>query len=287
MPRAALHRHPANAQRRIALAFAAASIGCGAGGLPIVVGEWRSEAIIAAMRSGDASTRGEILERFADTPPGALPDRAEAALAQIALATAGETQDAGLHQLYLTRASELIGPLRTRRGDWAPSLILATELAFATTSANTGSGAPMPAQALADYAASYRAAPFLRQEARWRIAFGAQGWQRLDRATRQHMIDEAVWLTQYDNTQRAGIEADIGDSPAGVAYQLALARAAERTPYARAFRPRAANRRPAVRGPSSAPKGCWQARRYPAHSGRYPPCPPPAPPVPPAPSPAR
>ena len=215
-------RTAATAERRIALAAAAACLVCAAAGLPIVVGEWRSEKIITAMRSGDATVRGDILDRFADMPPAALPDRAEAALAQIALTTAGNTLDPALRQLCLTRAGDLIGHLRATRGDWAPSLMLSAELTLATTAPNT----PLPARALADYAASYRAAPFLRQEARWRIALGAKGWPLLDPATRRHMVNEAVWLTQYDNAQRDGIEADLGDSPAGVAYQLALARAA-------------------------------------------------------------
>ena len=174
------------------------------------------------MDSGDGSARGEILERFADTPPGALPDRGKAALAQIALTTAAEAPEPGLRQLYLIRARDLIGDLHATRARWAPSLILSTELAIAA------SGAAVPPQAMADYAASYRAAPFLRQEARWRIALGARAWPQLDRVTRQHMIDEAVWLTRYDNAQRGGIEADMGDSPAGAAYQLALARVAAR-----------------------------------------------------------
>ena len=231
-------RHTASVERRIALAMAAICVAGSLAGLPYAVGAWRSEVIIAAMRSGDTSARGDILERFADMPPGALPDRAEAALAQIALATAGEAREQGLRQLCLARAGELIGHLRAARPDWAPSLILSTELALATagpgvaadSASDTRAQSLLSTRALADYAASYRAAPFLRAEARWRIALGARGWPQLDRATRQHMIEEAVWLTRYDNRQRAGIEADMGDTPAGVAYQLALARVAVPTP---------------------------------------------------------
>ncbi len=209
-----------NSERQGALLAAAACLVCCIAGLPIALGEWRSEAIITAMDSGDGSARGDILERFADTPPGALPDRAKAALAQIALTTSAEAPEPGLRQMYLARARELIDHLHATRAGWVPSLILSTELAIAA------SGAATSPQAMADYAASYRAAPFLRQEARWRIALGARAWRQLDRATRQHMIDEAVWLTRYDNAQRGGIETNMGDSPAGAAYQLALLRVA-------------------------------------------------------------
>lgn len=222
MPRPArADRIAKSAERRLALVIAASCLAGCIGGMPIALDAWRSEVIIAAMQSGSASARGDVLERFADIAPGTLPDRAEAALAQIALAEAGDTHEQDLRQLCLARASQLIGHLRFVRPIWAPSLILSTELAVAAEAPN----APVAGQALADYAASYRAAPFLRQEARWRIALAARAWVQLDRATRQHAIDEAVWLTHYDNAQRAGIEADFGDSPAGVAYQLALTQA--------------------------------------------------------------
>lgn len=209
-------------ERRIAVALAAACLLAAIVGAPLARDAWRSETLITAMRSGDASSRGEMLDRFADFPPATLPDRAVAALAQIALTTAADAPEGGLRQLSLSRAHELVGHLRVTRGAWAPSLILSTEM----TIAESPPGAPVAASALSDYAASYHVAPFLRQEARWRILLGAEVWPKLDRATRQHVIDEAVWLTRSDNAQRERIEADMGDSAAGVAYQLALAQAA-------------------------------------------------------------
>lgn len=194
--------------------------------IPITLGEWQAESLIAAMRSGDASQRGALLESYADTAPGTLPDRGEAALAQIALTSASDASqpdsNGALRQLYLARARDLITHLRATRGDWAPSLILASAYAIAATPRPS----PIPPQALRDYAASYRAAPFLWPEARWRIALGGLAWAQLDPSTRQHMLDEALWLTRYDNSQREGIEADLGDTPAAVAYQLQLARPA-------------------------------------------------------------
>ena len=214
-----IHRHPASIERRLTQLAALACLAGFAAGVPMALGEWRAEAIVAAMRSGDASQRGDVLERMAELPPGALPDRGEAALAQIALASAGEAQDPALRQLYRARARDLVAHLRATRPDWAPSLILSSAVALTSTNA------PLPPEALRDYAASYRAAPFLWAEARWRIALGSLAWPALDRATRQHMINEAVWLTRFDNARRPDVEAMLGDTPAGVAYQLAMARA--------------------------------------------------------------
>jgi hypothetical protein len=216
MPRRS-HHLPATRERRLAQLAALACLAAAAAGVPMALGEWRTETIITAMRSGEASQRGAVLEAFADTPAGGLPDRGEAALAQLALASAGDTQDPALRQLYLARARDLAAHLHATRGDWGPSLILSAEAAIALAGP-----AAIPPQALRDYAASYRAAPFLWREAHWRIALGALAWPSLDHATRQHMLDEAVWLTRYDQTQQAGIEADLGDTAAAVAYQLRL-----------------------------------------------------------------
>ena len=202
-----------------------ASLACLAGAAavaPLALGEWRTQSIVAAMHSGDGSQRGAVLEAFADTPAGALPGRGEAALAQVSLISVADTQDPTLRQLYLARARDLAAHLRATRGDWAPSLILSAEVTIALA----GPSVAIPPQALRDYAASYRAAPFLWPEARWRIALGGLAWPALDRATRGHMLDEAVWLTRYDQRQQAGIETDLGDTPAAVAYQLRLAQAA-------------------------------------------------------------
>ena len=217
-----IHRHPASIERRLAQLAAVACLVGFVASIPMGLSEWRADAIVAAMRSGDHSERGDVLERTAEMPPAALPDRGAAALAEIALTSAGEAQDPALRQLYLARAHDLASHLRATRPDWAPSLILSSAIALA--SAPAASDAPLPPQALRDYAASYRAAPFLWAEARWRIALGSLAWPALDRATRQHMIDEAVWLTRYDNAQRPDVEAMLGDTPAGVAYQLAMAR---------------------------------------------------------------
>ena len=150
MPRPArADRIAKSAERRLALVIAASCLAGCIGGMPIALDAWRSEVIIAAMQSGSASARGDVLERFADIAPGTLPDRAEAALAQIALAEAGDTHEQDLRQLCLARASQLIGHLRFVRPIWAPSLILSTELAVAAEAPN----APVAGQALADYAA--------------------------------------------------------------------------------------------------------------------------------------
>ena len=216
----------ASTERQVTLAMAAACSVCFLAGLPTALAEWRGETIVAAMGSGDSSAQGEIMERFADMDPVDLPDRAQAALAQIALTTAAQAKDPGLRELGRIRASEIIGHLRGTRPLWAPTLILSAQWAIISTAPDT----PLPAQALSDYAASYRAAPFLRHEARWRIALGALAWERLDRTTHRHMIDEAVWLTHYDSRQRDGIEADMGNTAAGAAFQLALEPADEPAP---------------------------------------------------------
>ena len=172
--------------------------------------------MVEAMTSPDASARGFVLDQYADTAPASLPLRAQAALAQMALTASLAAATPDLHLLYGQRAQDLITHLRTAAPQWAATLVLSTQLELQQHG-------PATARALHDYAASYRAAPFLWREARWRIAFGSLFWQSLDTATRDHMLDEAVWITRFDGGLRPEVEALLGDSAAGVRYQLRMA----------------------------------------------------------------
>ena len=203
-------------RRIIGVAAAGACLIAAAAGVNVAQNEWTVQAITAAMLSPDASIRGQILEDYADTPATALPLRAQAALAQVALNAAAQTPQPDLHLLYDERARSVITNLRTAAPDWPATLLLSTQLELR----DHGHTTP---RALADYERSYRAAPFLWQEARWRIAFGTLNWSALSPATRQAMIEEAVWLTHVNGDLRPEVEALLGDTPAAVRYQLRMA----------------------------------------------------------------
>jgi hypothetical protein len=176
--------------------------------------EYSVQAIAQAMR--DPLDQGQTaLADYANDPPAKLGDRANAGLAEIALIAAGQAQSKGERQLALTRAGAAVDHLAQRRPDWATTHLLSAQLDV------TGRGDPSPA-GLASYADSYRRAPFLMQEARWRIAYGAIYWARLPAATREAMLDEAEWLTRFDMAKRPAVEALFGDSPAGMAYQFRM-----------------------------------------------------------------
>ena len=194
-----------------------ACLACAALSVPIAVREYDVRCIVAAMNAGDASAKGAALEAYADTPAESLPDRGAAALAELAIASAAQAPSGALRQFYLARAGGLVAHLHAKRPDWAPTLLLSAQWAV-------GRGDGASAAALRDYAASYTQAPFLWQEARWRIAYGSAEWGALTPATRNAMIDEALWLTRYDGDRRAEVEAALGDTPAGAVYQMRMAR---------------------------------------------------------------
>jgi len=192
-----------------------ACLACAALSVPIAAREYDVRAIMAAMTSGDPSAKGAALEAYADTPAEALPDRGAAALAELAITSAAGAPNDGLRQLYLARAAGLITHLRAKRPDWAPTRLLSAQWAV-------GRGAGASPAAINDYARSYTAAPFLWNEARWRIAYGSAVWSALPPATRSAMIDEALWLTTYDGDRRREVEAALGDTPAGAVYQMRM-----------------------------------------------------------------
>lgn len=189
---------------------------CLAAALPVALVAWHEgeAAMLGAALSGPPDDRALVLERFADTPPASMNDRANAALAQVALAEAAAAQQPALRDLYLSRAEAALAHLRGRQLD-AQMHLLAVQAGWARK------GRTDP-QALADYAASYRAAPFMAGGALWRIAYGALVWDQLAPETRQAMLDEAVWLARRDGAMRPVVRDILGDTPAGMAFALRI-----------------------------------------------------------------
>jgi hypothetical protein len=174
-----------------------------------------TQATMLAMR--DPLDEGQaVLADHADDPPEALSNRAKAALAELALMNAGHAQTRGERWLNLARAERQIEQLNRVRPNWAVTQILTAQADLLRYPSASSRG-------VTAYIASYRAAPFLMHEARWRIAYGAAVWNRLPDAAQQSMLDEAEWLTRFDSSQRPAIEHLLGDRAAGLAYQFRMA----------------------------------------------------------------
>lgn len=188
----------------------------------IVMREWTTQSILLAMHA-PMDDRLEVLADHAEAPPEVLGDRATAGLAELALMAAAREQTRGERSLAQARAARQIESLRHSRPDWVTTHLLVAQLDLLEHPIASSRG-------LQAYAASYRSAPFRMQEARWRIAYGAALWPRLDGDTRQEMLDEAVWLTRFDGGQRGAIEKLLGNSPAAMAYQFRMAGGAAQRP---------------------------------------------------------
>jgi hypothetical protein len=176
--------------------------------------EWTTQGILLAMH-GPMDDRLQVLADHADDPPEALGDRATAGLAELALMAAAQGASPGERSLAKARAAQQIERLTRLRPDWATTQILIAQLDLLEHPSASSDG-------LKAYAASYRLAPFRMQEARWRIAYGAALWPRMRNDTRQQMLNEAEWLSRFDDDQRGSIEKLLGDSPAGMAYQYRM-----------------------------------------------------------------
>lgn len=182
----------------------------------ILRAEWRATVIAQAVADRSAAAGDTVLAAYGDVPPAQLAPRAAAPLAQLALNAARLARSPELRALDTARATALIAYLVRHRPDWEATLLLVTQREML----RTGDVTPLACSA---FAASYRVRPFYPAAAIWRIAFARLYWQRLDPAARRAAIEEAVWRTRFDGGQRPAMERLLGDSPAGVAYELRMA----------------------------------------------------------------
>ncbi|MET3825368.1 hypothetical protein ABIC16_001061 [Sphingomonas sp. PvP055] len=206
-------------RRRVSPVAILGSLACLAGcvlAARVTRDEWLAADLVQAVADRSATVRDATLEAYGDRSPAGLPIRAAAPLSQLALNGARSGASPGLRAINAARADRLIRRLARTRPDWDATLLLVTQRELLVHGAATPT-------ALAAFAASYRVRPFHNRAAIWRIAFTRLYWRDLDPATRRAGIAEAVWQTRYDDGQRGAIERLLGDTPAGVAYQLRMA----------------------------------------------------------------
>ncbi|WP_010215477.1 hypothetical protein [Sphingomonas sp. PAMC 26621] len=171
--------------------------------------------ITEAVQARSPTARDAALEAYGDRAAATLPPRALAPLAQLAINAAHSAASPELRSLNGARADAMVGWLRRTRPDWGATWLLVAQQERLHHAGATST-------AVAAVARSYRLRPFCAACAAWRIAFARLYWPALDAATRTAAIEEAVWQTRYDNGRRSGYEHLLGNSPAGVAYQLRM-----------------------------------------------------------------
>lgn len=209
---------PRPRRRRRSLPALLAGIACVSVGLMaarLAADEALAVVVDQAVLARSPAARDAVLEAYGDRPPATLPPRALAPLAQLAINAAQSAATPELRALDVARAGAMVGELRRDRPDWDATCLLTAQLDRISHAGAT------PA-AIAAVAKSYRLRPFCAGCAAWRIAFARLYWPALDPATRAAAIEEAVWQTRYDNGRRSAYERLLGNSPAGVAYQLRM-----------------------------------------------------------------
>lgn len=200
----------------VALLLSGLCLAAGVVAAGVLRDEWRATIIAQAVAERSATARDLMLETYGDLPPAEMSPRAAVPLVQLALNAARLGASPALRALDAERADGLIRYLQKERPGDAATLLLRAQ----NTLLRSGDAGPLACSA---FAASYRERPFYPDAAVWRIAFARLYWQRLDPETRRAAIEEAVWQTRFDGGQRSGMERLLGDSPAGVAYQLRMA----------------------------------------------------------------
>lgn len=169
---------------------------------------------IAAARHGEAE-QSVLLDQSYDQDVSRLNPQLALALAAMAIDRAARA--APIDRASLTQAGALLNRVERIRPRSAAAQVLRCRAALIAMGKST------PA-AIGHLRASYRYAPFLRNEGQWRVAVAVAYWPSLDEPLRAAAVDEAVWMGEIDGSLRRTVEAIVADSPAAVRVQLRLAR---------------------------------------------------------------
>jgi hypothetical protein len=157
-------------------------------------------------RAGEAVDRQSLEMARGDLRPVQLAqpialDAPARALVYQALFTARETAyvrgPAGRAAL-LSQAMRAADAAAQRRPFWGEAL---TVKAF-VASLRDGAASPAVVQNLVE---SYRAAPYLRQAAGWRVRQSFLSWDSLPAATREAVLREAIWLVRLDVSETEAV----------------------------------------------------------------------------------
>ncbi|TCQ03035.1 hypothetical protein C8J40_11331 [Sphingomonas sp. PP-CC-3A-396] len=164
----------------------------------------RMERDVSAYASGgDANTLRLTLDRsrYDDPDMMLMAARGYGALAVRARQTPDRVQSMAAAQHYVTAALQA-------RPDSGEALVLSASIASLDDNG----------RAVESYAASFRAAPYLRAESLWRMKFGTMHWHELDHATQTAMLREAAWVAEITPKDRMTVIAILGDTPAAVRF---------------------------------------------------------------------
>ncbi len=186
--------HPASSGRRNWLAIGAGLVLAGAG----LAVWWSEHQVIRATALVDRQV--ELMNRGRPVSPAPFvagnSDNARVLIAHASyLAFQANGAEGEARRMLIEEARRRAYRAIAARPRWGEAR---TTLAYIETLA----GPDRTGSATASLSASYRDAPFLKGSAQWRVATALKGWHRLDGATQQRVIDEAVWIAMQDGPAR-------------------------------------------------------------------------------------
>jgi hypothetical protein len=164
----------------------------------------REARVSAAVARVDRQMRDEAAAPLLAELPPATADRPARAMLADALLLARWAEGRPLSDPERQRRLEEADRLATRAARSRPYWGEAWSVtAFARAlAAPGGAGGESADRALAE---SYRATPFLRYSADWRVSYGLRAYDRLDPVSRSRIIDEAAWLLRNEGPQRRAV----------------------------------------------------------------------------------
>ncbi|CAH0356471.1 MAG: hypothetical protein WA085_10095 [Sphingobium sp.] len=166
-----------------------------------------------------ASVERQVGSQWRTDTLGTLPKLATASprlclvLALSKAKAATMEQDYPSRRAHLALANALVERAINARPAWGEAWVVKTYILFLEYGPND------PAT-LNAYAASLKSAPYLRDSAYWRIRFGAVHWNKLDRTTRERVLNEAQWTANIARSDAMRVTRLLGTSGAANAFNL-------------------------------------------------------------------
>ncbi len=168
----------------------------------------------AAADQSTALARGNTAEvrMAAQALPPLNNPRAQIADALTLARAASVATSEAERQRQLGEAGRLLASANALRPDWAEGQVSASFVSSLRT------GEPAKRLAAQQLAASYRAAPFLRDSGLWRVREGLSSWSQLPAWSQSRLVDEGVWLARLNDPLRADVFDMVRGSPAYPAF---------------------------------------------------------------------
>lgn len=175
--------------------------------LPLIRDEWRVHRASIRLATAQNREQGGSPAEPADSGPARASLLNGLTLVQLA----ARQTDPRERKALLNQADAAFARAETGRPHWG-------DVTIGRVYGAVVAGRAMNPATIQAFARSYAQAPYVRGSVLWRLRYGALTWSRLDPATRNHVLDEAIWLSMLGPANYMRAWSALHGTPALAAY---------------------------------------------------------------------